>query len=262
MIRISSESQNIFEFIERNNYPLVTLDIETLDSKQSKLWNEPIISFSLSFVSSSKPTQVLDNFPTFCFGISDTKKEFDLLSLLREIFSRLPKNTVIVGHNISPELKCKKIEGWHNYEGYDIPKILKRGELLSLNMSIIKKFNVYDTLQVAYDILDHTAHGIKYKDIFSGKFKIKKILKSEELEKILNIQRPKDIPKLGSDVRIFFKNKKYREILLYNSSDTIVESIFYRIFESQSSKNRCQISFKNLPIIDIGRMEIWKKLIA
>ena len=257
MIEISSEREDIFKFIEKNNYSYVTLDIETLDTKELK--DGPIVSFSLSFVSPSKLDKIINNFPTFCFGITDTREERLLLSYLKEIFSKFNKNTTIIGHNISPELKCKKIEGWSNCGGYDIPKILRRSSLLNLEMDIMKEFNFYDTLQVAYDILDHNSHKIKYKDKKTGALKIKKILSSEELEKILNIKRPRNIPKLGPRVREFFGDKKYKEILLYNSSDTIIESIFYRIFESKYSGY--PISFENQPEIDIEKTEIWKRLI-
>ncbi|MCK4614652.1 MAG: hypothetical protein KAU14_07605 [Thermoplasmata archaeon] len=271
MIEISSESVDIFEFIKQHPYRYITLDIETLDSKSSNSWNEPIISFSLSFVSEDYiSSKILIDFPTFAFGITNVDEEYSLLVKLKEILTKIPRDTIIIGYNVSYELKCKKIEGWYNCQGYDIPKTLKRGNILDLNMSIIKEFNAYDTMQVAYDKLNHVEHGLKYEDRYFGKMKIKTMLSSVELEKIMNIQRPRNVPKLGPKVREYFNKGKYKEILLYNCSDTIVESIFFRLFEHKlrssehpdgliSFKKKCEHIPKSINVEDV---ESWARLMV
>ena len=116
-------------------------------------------------------------------------------------------------------------------------------------------------MDVSYFKFNHQEHGIL---INSGS--IKKILSCDEIEEFFNIRRPKNIPKLGSAVRDFFQEKKFQEILLYNCSDTIIESTIYRLFEHKL--NFCRqslISFKinceHIPqMINIEDTETWKKL--
>jgi len=255
MMEISSEPQDVFEFMKKRKPQFVTLDIETLDSKSLKLWNEPIVSFALTFIHPANSVENLD-LPTFCYSITNTKKEYDLLVRLKDIFSKFPEDTTIVGHNIAHMLRCKSLEGWKNTDGYDLPKISRRGEIYGLDMSIFKEFNIYDTLQEAYDKLDHTKHGFTYKDKYTGTPKVKKILSSEELESILNIRRPERLPKLGQQVRDYFEKERYSEIMLYNCSDTIVESLFYYIFESQGYMSR------NRSTIRVDQIPVWGRLIS
>lgn len=265
MIEISSESVGIFEFIKRYSHPKITLDIETLDSKSLQLWNEPIVSFSLSFVSDDYiSSKVLVDFPTSAFGITDVNEEKNLLMRLKEILTKFPRNSVIIGHNVSYELECKRIIGW-DPKGYDIPKILTRSKLFNLNLDFIKEFETYDTMDIAYLKFNHKEHG---KLISSGE--PKKFLRSDELEEFFNIKRPKNLPKLGALVREYFEKKKYKEILLYNCSDTIIESIFYRLFEHKLNfckQNNGLISFKknceHIPkIIKVEDVGTWKRLIS
>lgn len=264
MIEISSESTAILDFIRNRSYSKITLDIETLDSAPLKLWNEPIVSFSLSFVPDI-PLPIVTNFPTFGFCIQSTDEEKTLLLKLKEIFNNFDKAITILGHNVSYEVECKDVCGFSNSHGYDIPKILKRSRLFGIDLHFIKEFETYDTMDIAFFKMDHEEHG-KINRIG----KLKKILKCDELEEFFNIERPQSIPKLGPLVRDYFAEKKYKEILLYNCSDTIIETIIYRIFEHKL--NFCKqesglISFKNncehIPkIIRIDKLETWKTLVT
>ena len=107
MIELSSENIDILEFIESQSYSKVTFDIETLDSKTLNLWKEPMISFS--FVPDfSLP--LITYFPTFASIITDISEEKELLLKLKEIFMKIT-NVMIIGHNVSYELDCKKEGG-------------------------------------------------------------------------------------------------------------------------------------------------------
>jgi len=266
MIEISSEPLNIFEFIDQYNYSNVTLDIETLDSGLLRVWSEPIVSFSLSFVSNdSISSGILSDIPTFAFGIKDVAQEKDLLLKLKKILLKIPQNTTLIGHNISYELECKKANNRCNCYGYDIPKILTRSGIFGINLDLIRQFKTYDTMDVAYFKFNHEEHGK-----LRSNGEPKRFLSSEDLEEIFNIERPEGLPKLGCRVRDFFKEGRYKEILLYNCSDTIIESLFYRLFEHKlkfckhpsgliSAKKKCI----HIPeIIKVEDVEAWKRLTA
>lgn len=256
MMELTTESIDILEFAEKEPYSRVTLDIETLDHDYIK--TEPIVSFSFSFIP-NLPLPIVQHFPTFAFLVIDREGEGNLLLKLGEILARIPKSTRIVGHNVSYEIESMKLDGWSSYWGYDIPKILSRAKILGLNLNVIREFKTDDTMDIAYSKFDHCEHGIQ--DRVGN---IKKVLKCTEIEDFFNIKRP--FPKLGQEVRKYFEDKRFREILLYNSCDTITESIVYRIFEHKL--NHCKqplISFRknceHMPrVIKIGDMETWKRL--
>lgn len=256
MMELRSEDIDVLEFVEKQSYSRMTLDIETLDHDDVK--NEPIISFSLSFVQ-DLPLPIVQHFPTFAFLVTDRKDEKDLLLKLRGILAVAPKSTKIVGHNVSYEIESKKLEGWSSYRGYDVPKILDRGNALGLGMDVIREFKTDDTMDIAYSKFDHGEHGL-----LDRNGNVKKLLKCEEIEGFFNIKR--STPKLGQKVREYFEQKRFKEIMLYNSCDTISESIIYRILDHKL--NHCKqplISFKknceHIPtIISIEEMETWKRL--
>lgn len=260
MKKINSENKDILDFLKDKNYRKITLDIETLDSSILELWNEPVISFSVTFIPNNP--NITTHFPTFGFCAESEKEEKDLLSQLVDILNKLNNKSTLVGHNIAYELECKKKGGWSHFSGYDIPKILNRSKLFDLNLEVIKKFKTYDTMDVAYLNFKHSDHGI----LRNGQ--PKKILSSEELENLFRIVRPKNIPKLGPKVRDYFKDGRLDEILLYNCSDTLIETIFYTIFEHKLNvcKNKeCLISHKDncnhIPqIIEIQKLGTWKLL--
>lgn len=263
MMKLRSGNEEILEFLENHNYDHVTLDIETLDSLDSlsNLIREPIVSFSISFIPDT-PSIVVD-FPTFGYVIENKNEELDLLKSIEKIFDSLSKNITIVGHNVANELICKKECRFQNTHGFDIPKILARSSYFNLDLEFLKEFKTYDTMDIAYRFFKHSEHGKLNKAGYRKKF-----LSSVELESFFNIKRPSNIPKLGNMVRRYFNEKRFYEILLYNCSDTIIESIFYNIFEHKL--NTCKsddglISFKqnceHIPtIVEIDKLETWKSL--
>lgn len=261
---IKSEKNDVYEYIKNHNITKVTLDIETMDSKSSisNLRIEPIVSFSLSFIPDD--SNVISDFPTFAFAIEDINEELNLLILLRDIFQSLPVETIIVGHNVSFELPCKIECRFKNTHGFDIPKILARSSKHDLDLDFLKNFKNYDTMEVAYRYIIHSEHKILNK---GGH--LKKFLSSVELESFFNIRRPSDIPKLGSRVRTYFLAGKYNDMILYNCSDTIIESLFYKIFEHKLNvcpRDDGRISIiencKHIPgVINVEDLATWKSLI-
>lgn len=261
MIKIKSINQEVQEIQEKYHY--VTLDIETLDYKDSlsNLSQEPIVSFSISFIPES--SNIISEFPTFGYVIENKQEELSLIKLLENIFNGFSKNITIVGHNVAYELICKKECRFQNTKGFDIPKILARSSLLNMDLTFLKKFKTYDTMDIAYRFFKHSEHAKLNKQGYQKKF-----LSSIELESFFNIKRPSNITKLGNKVRDYFNDSKFFDILLYNCSDTIIESIFYNIFEHKL--NDCKsddglISFKqnceHMPaIIEIDKLETWKLL--
>ncbi len=262
MLEISSESIDILRFVKDYHFSKITLDIETLDTSKPAMWDEPMVSFAISFIPDNLIPLVVD-MPTFAWCIEDTEEEGKLLLRLKEIFNYLKISTLIIGHNVAYELQCKKLEEWNNKTGYDIPKIIKRGKVWGLDFNFIKEFPTYDTIDVAYFKLNHIEHGI------FGNYGLKKILKSEELESFFKIKRPSGLPKLGPAVSEYFKDGRYKEIILYNCSDVIVQSLFYRFMEHKltvcpekngliSIKKNCE----HIPIIiKLDEIETWKSLI-
>ncbi len=264
MRKIRSEEMEIQEFLENNDFNNVTLDIETMDSLNSlsNLRKEPIVSFSLSFITDR--SNIISDFPTFAFTIEDVNEELDLLVLLKDIFKPLSKNITIVGHNIAYEVPCKIECGFQNTHGFDIPKILARCSHFNLDFNLLKSYKTYDSMNIAYSYIRHNEHKLLNRAGYPKKF-----LSSVELESFYNIKRPSKIPKLGSKVKEYFQNGNYKDIILYNCSDTIIESLFFKIFEHKlkvcqrddgliSIKENCNHIPKE---IEIEKMVTWNSLI-
>ena len=261
MRELSSEEVDIFDFLETRVAGKVSFYIETLDSKPLGLWNEPIVSFSLAFIPDDH--KVITHFPTFGFCIESPYEEKELLKKLGAVLDRLNKRDVIVGHSVSCELKCKKDLGWQYCQGYDLPKVLARSKNFGVNLDFIRNFRTYDIMDVAYGSFRHSDHGK-----LDSNGNPKKLLSVEELEDFFNIIRPKNAPKLGPKVRNYFAERKIKEILLYNSSDAIIEAIIHNIFEHKMNVCRAKdglISFKDncahIPNpIEISKLRTWKLL--
>jgi len=223
MLGIASSSDVVTEILRAK--PLcVTLDLETLDSRAFKLWNEPIISFSVSGV---RPDVDDWTFPTFGAIVESTDEERQLLELIRRVILQL-KGFPLAGHNIC--LRYANIDnGWQH--GYDLPKIQGRGSLHGVHFSFLKNLKVFDTMDIAYAHYNHEERAR-----LTG-MPVKRILSSLDIEGDLNIVRPNGVPKLGPQVRDFFKTYAQssdrillQQILRYNCSDTLVESIIAKVF--------------------------------
>jgi hypothetical protein len=223
MLGIASSSDFVAEILRAK--PLcVTLDLETLDSGALRLWNQPIVSFSVSGVGPG----IHDwTFPTFGAIVESTDEEQQLLELIRQVILRL-KQFPLAGHNIC--LRYANIDnGWEH--GYDLPKIQGRGGLHGVDFSFLQNLKVFDTMDVAYAHYDHEERARL------TRMPIKRILSSLDIERDLNIIRPTEVPKLGPQVRDFFKTYEQssdkivlQKILRYNCSDTLAESIIAKVF--------------------------------
>lgn len=221
MIITLSESKKEFKQILRESQLLV-LDIETLDSKASQLWNEPIISFSISLANRNTTWDV----PTLCYTAESVDEEYDLLLKLQKILVSNQDKT-IAGHNVSWEFKNRL--PWKN--GYDLPKIYKRGLINGLDFYFVKNLRVFDSMDEAFANYDHSCKP-RY---FNGL--PQKVLRCEHIEEDFQILRPDWLPKLGPQVRAIFEDyvktgdsSLLRTIHLYNACDSIVESIIMKIF--------------------------------
>jgi len=236
MLMITSDdldSNSPFQKVET-----MILDVESLDSRPLGLWDEPIISFSISIPSSS--ITVWDA-PTTCFIAENIGEEPKLLKLIRKIIWVNRKST-IAGHNISLRFKhISKEISWPC--GYDLPKILKRGIRYGVDFNFVTKVPVFDSMDEAFLNYDHSAHNHLWKG------EKQRILGCEHIEEDFNIVRPQWLPKLGPKVRDYYneylKNGKVdilKTISQYNACDTIVESIITKIF--LHSLNECSACSK------------------
>jgi hypothetical protein len=235
---ISSERAEFVASLLRQKFEIVVLDVETLDSKPLTLWNEPIVSFSISLPSDS--IKVWDA-PTICFVTENTDEEPRLLELLRKILCAQRKS-IIAGHNISYRYKyiSQKVP-W--ICGYDLPKIQKRGMIHGIDFNFLQKIQVFDSMDEAFQHYDHSAHNRQWNG------EKQRILRCEHIEEDFNIVRPKWLPKLGHRVRDFYfeflrtgKMQHLKIISQYNACDTIVESIITKIF--LHSLNGCNVRSK------------------
>ncbi|KXB07315.1 hypothetical protein AKJ52_00465 [candidate division MSBL1 archaeon SCGC-AAA382C18] len=222
---ISSEKIPALEFLKKHDYPYVTFDIESIDNFDKGMRNEPLVSFSLTLFSEEKiSSDVLTNFPTFTYGIAKKNQERKLLEKMKKILKEIDNETIFIGHNLSFTLECKRKEGFSTHSGFDFPKMMKRGAEHNINFDLIRYFETKDTMDLAYHFLDHKSHG----KTFRGS--PKSILGCSDLEDIFSVNRPKNCPNLGKEVRDYFQAGFYKDIILYNAVDTIIESIIFRIF--------------------------------
>lgn len=223
MRALTSEDESFIQNITNVSHPLIALDIETLDSGQLNLWDEPIISFSVSLPDSS-----IENWdaPTVTFICEERTEEKRLLETLAA-FLETNKKATISGHNISWMFKNNL--PWN--QGYDLPKIQSRASNYDLSLSFLQNLTVFDTMDEAYEKYDHSTHNLQHKG------EKQKLLRCTHIENDFGIQRPTWLPKLGPKVRETYRqyqkeNKRYllKKIALYNATDTIVESIITKIF--------------------------------
>jgi RNase_H superfamily len=235
---ITSEKENFLQSIAEINCPLIALDIETLDNRQLNLWNEPIISFSISL--SDLSTENWDA-PTATFISEEPAEENRLLEILGNILEA-NKQAVVAGHNISTSFK----NSLPYKQGYDLPKIQNRAAHHNLDFRFVQNLSVYDTMDEAYENYDHSTHNLQYNG------QKQRLLKCTHIENDFGIQRPKWLPKLGPKVRETYRqyqreNKPYllKKIALYNASDTIIESIITKIFLHHKTSN-CNLQTKNI----------------
>jgi len=225
LIATSENAENVMSMLGKESH-IIVLDLETLDSKPLGLWDEPIVSFSMSLPPDS--ITVWDA-PTFCFVTESTDEERKLLELLRNILWT-NRNSILCGHNISYQYKYISQEmSWSN--GYDLPKILKRGSLYGIDFDFLQKISVFDSMDEAFKHYDHSAHSRQWNG------EKQRILRCEHLEEDFRIVRPQWLPKLGPRVRDYYhkylatkKLQLLRMISLYNACDTLVESIITKIF--------------------------------
>ena len=222
MIYSTSEKSPMFTNSLKRSEILV-LDIETLDSKILQLWDEPIISFSMSF-----PTNVSTNWeaPTICYSAESPEEECELLLLLHNFLVK-NRDMTIAGHNVSWQFK----NGLPWKMDMICRKIFKRGLLYDIDFSFVKTLKVFDSMDEAFERYDHSCH----KRYFNGREQ--KVLRCEHIEQDFDIVRPHWLPKLGSQVRQLYEdylatgnNSLLQTINLYNSCDTLVESIITKIF--------------------------------
>lgn len=269
MLSISSSDSSLGDLLAELDVSMVTLDIETLDSRDLNRWNEPIISFSMSII--PKSDGIPFDLPTLVYILEDIEEEKALLQLLSSTLSDLREYT-FTGHNISLELEFKKSLGWSRTGGYDFPKILSRERYHGLPLTPLEDLKIFDTIEIAYFAYTHDEHNR-----LTPSGDKKRVLGSVVIEEDFNITRPKDLPKLGPRVRDYFLRyanngdaTALNTIIQYNACDTLVESIISSIFHHQlyccKNKNGL-ISFKNkcshIPsMIEIEALSIWQKLIS
>jgi hypothetical protein len=232
MRALTSEKEGSAENIFVEKSPLVVLDIETLDNKQLKLWNEPIVSFSISTPDESMSNW---NIPTYTYICEEPAEERKLLEMIQKLLLA-NKDSTLAGHNIS--CKYKNALPWK--DGYDLPKIQNRATKYGIDFHFLKGIIVFDTMDVAYEKYDHSTHNRQ----FNGQKQ--KVLGCEHIENDFNILRPKWLPKLGPKIREHYlqylhygKHDQLKKIALYNASDTLIESIITKIFLHQL-KGECK----------------------
>lgn len=223
MLALTSEKSGFAPSMLTEKFPTIVVDIETLDSKPLRLWNEPIISFSVSL-----PNNSIEDWdaPTVCFICEQKTEESKLLELLRK-FLRINEESVLAGHNISHQFKNRL--PWK--DGYDLPKIRRRGSLHGLDFSFLENVQVFDSMDEAFENYDHSTHNRQ----FNGEKQ--RVLQCEHIEADFNIQRPEWLPKMGSKVRDYYLQylesgefDLLKKIILYNACDTIIESTIAKIF--------------------------------
>jgi len=234
----TSEKKSFALSVLGKEFPIVVLDVETLDSKPLGLWDEPIVSFSISL-----PTDTITAWdaPTACFITESIDEERELLELLRKILWSNRKS-LWAGHNISYQYKyiCQEMS-WPC--GYDLPKIRKRGNLRGIDFGFLQKIPVFDSMDEGFKHYDHSAHNRQWNG------EKQRILRCEHIEEDFNIVRPPWLPKLGPQVRDHYLKyletgdlKLLQTISQYNACDTIIESIITKIF--LHSLNGCNSSLK------------------
>lgn len=218
------------QFLKTNKVKVLTLDVETLDSKVLGLWNEPLVSYAVSF--HSGPLVKL-RCPTYGSIIQRLDEEPTLLDELIGLLRACEKHGIVVcGHNVSYAYKhVQSVAPWAS--GYDLPKIVKRASAHELEARFVPELKVFDTMDIAVVSYDHNQHDLT---LPSG---IKqRILGLQRIENDFNIIRPNGQEKLGPIVREVYTEylrtrnpDKLRQILVYNCVDSIVESIVSSIFD-------------------------------
>jgi hypothetical protein len=255
------------DFLRNGDAKTATLDIETMDSKALKLWNEPVISYAVSFLSGS-----LDRLhcPTFSSIAENLGEETSLLSQVIGILRICKERGItLCGHNINClHEHVPTVARWS--EGYDLPKIIKRADCYRLDGGFISTLKTFDTMDLAVVSYDHSQHN---HSLSSGEKQ--RVLGLPCLESDLNIIRPDGQEKLGSRIREIYTNylrtreqAKLREIMLYNCVDCISESLVSKIFVL--CVNECGLCNRLVPPRNrcnripsefrIGEMIEWKQL--
>lgn len=258
---------NPIDFMRNGYAKTATLDIETMDNKVLRLWNEPVISYAVSFLSGS-----LDRLHCPIFGsiAENLDEETNLLSQVLELLRVCKERGItLCGHNINClHENVPTIARWS--EGYDLPKIIKRADCCRLDGGFISTLKTFDTMDLAVVSYDHSHHNHL---LLSGEKQ--RLLGLPCLEGDLNIIRPDGQEKLGPRIREIYTNylrtkeqAKLREIMLYNCVDSISESLVSKIFvlcinecglcnRLVPPKNRCN---RIPPEFRIGEMIEWKQL--
>ncbi|MFX0141395.1 MAG: hypothetical protein ACFFDN_47595 [Candidatus Hodarchaeota archaeon] len=230
MIEVKSFEGEISQFIQQTSIDFIIFDLETRDSSRLNIWDSEIISFAFCFTQIEyNENKLIPHFHLMGEIIENLSEEKTLVQNILAIFSSLNK-VQISGHNFQLNLPCKAT--WRNPHGYDFKKILDRGLRYQLSANFLSSLNCYDTMNVAYYNYDHDVVPRFQKD-----GRRKKMLRTEELELDFGIIRPKEIPKLGVNVREIFDERhnrgRFSLILKYNLIDTIVEAIITLIFKDQ-----------------------------
>jgi hypothetical protein len=259
--------ENRVDFLRSSDVKTVTIDLETMDSKEQNLWHEPVISYALCSISSS-----LDSIqcPTFGSIAQDLSEENSLLSELLDLMQICKtRDVTFCGHNINCSHEHLPKIGMGR-EGYDLPKILDRVKSLGLNGEFVSTLKTFDTMDHAVISYDHSKHS-HLRD--SGEKK--RALGVLDLESDFNIIRPPGVGKMGSRMRQIYTDYLHtrdqatlRDILLYNCVDSISESLISRIFVL--CVNECGRCNRLVPPRDrcnripsefkIGEMNEWKQL--
>jgi hypothetical protein len=218
------------ELFANTSTSMATLDIETMDSKELHLWNEPVISYSFSILSGS-----LNHFSCPTFGAVTEALDQEatlLLELLGFLRTCNEQGITLCGHNLNCSHKYLPTVARSKTEGYDLPKIIKRANSLSLDASFVPSIKTLDTMDQAVQFYDHSQHN--HLSPYGEK---QRWLALSTLESDLKIIRPGGSQKLGGRVREIYTSylrsgdqAKVKEIILYNCLDSISESIVGRIF--------------------------------
>jgi hypothetical protein len=217
------------DYLKKEKVKTVTLDIETMDSRPLGLWEEPIVSYAVSFPSG--PVSGI-KCPTVGLIAESPLEEAALVSHLISILTICRKHGItLCGHNISYSYKhVPDVAPWKN--GYDLPKIMKRAFHHGLNPCFIPQLEVFDTMDMGVVRYNHCQHN-RVTPIGTKQ----RILGIQQIEEDFNIIRPKGQQKLGPLVREFYleylkeKNSgRLNQILLYNCVDSITESIVSKLF--------------------------------
>jgi hypothetical protein len=217
------------EFIRENEVKNATLDIETMDSKMVGLWNEPIVSYAISFPSGSIASL---HCPTYGSVIHNLREEPKLLEQLITILGVCKNHRIIIcGHNVICSYKhVQKVASWKS--GYDLPKIMKRASRHGMNSGFLPDLKVFDTMDVVVVSYDHHQHD---RTLYTGAKQM--ILGLQAIENDFDIIRPEGQEKLGPVVREIYMEylkttdlAKLKQILLYNCVDSLVESIVTSVF--------------------------------